>query len=347
MSTRLDSNLTRAVKPAVLIGLAVFLMVGCKKASSPTEISLPATETSLPVTETSLPASATSQPTSTLPEGEVLVPGDSNRSLFFESVVRAYILHIPPGLNASQPVPLVLVFHGIGLDGNEMIRISGFNAQSDLSGFIVVYPDGTGDKKSWNGGHCCGEAAINKVDDVGFVQALIEELSKLVTLDPKRVYATGFSNGAIMVYRLACEASDQIAAIAPVSATQVLQDQQTCQPARPVPLIHFHGTDDRLNPYQGGKTSAGTQFISVETAIQFWVGQNGCPEQAQQTKSGTITHDLYAPCAQNASVELYKIEGGEHAWPGGESVSPQIGEPTIEISATSLMWEFFVAHRLP
>jgi polyhydroxybutyrate depolymerase len=150
-----------------------------------------------------------------------------------------------------------------------------------------------------------------------------------------------------MVYRLACELSGQIAAIGLVSATQAAQDLQTCQPGRPVPVIHFHGTADKLNPYLGGKTSAGTQFISVDEAIQFWVGHNGCPGQAQQEKSGTITHDLYAPCTQSASVELYTIAGGEHAWPGGESVSPQIGEPTTEISATSLMWDFFIGHPIP
>jgi polyhydroxybutyrate depolymerase len=354
MFTGLKRGFTGVVTPVVLIGLMVILLAGCKKAASSAITSLPATATTLPTTATSLPVKTTSlpaiespTPARITPEGEALVPGDSKRSLIFDGLERTYILHIPTGYHASRPVPLVLVFHGIGLDGNEMIRISGFNAQSDLSGFIVVYPDGTGAKKSWNGGHCCGEAAVKKVDDVGFVQALIGELANLVPLDPKRIYASGFSNGAIMVYRLACALSGQIAAIAPVSATPVEQDLQTCQPGRPVPVMHFHGTADKLNPYPGGKTSAGTQFISVDDAIQFWVGHNGCPEQAQQTKSGTITHDRYAPCTQNASVELYSIAGGEHAWPGGESVSPQIGEPTKEISATSLMWEFFVSHALP
>jgi polyhydroxybutyrate depolymerase len=276
-----------------------------------------------------------------------LTPGDNSRSLVYAGVERPYILHIPPGFDNSQPVPLVLAFHGVGLDANEMIRISGFNSQSDASGFIVVYPNGTGATKSWNGGHCCGEAAKNNVDDVGFVRALIGELSTIINIDPNRVYATGFSNGAILTYRLACELADLIAAAGPVSATQVLQDMQACQPERPVALIHFHGTDDEANPYNGGQTLAGFQFIPVDTAIQFWVAFDGCPAQPQTTESGSIRHDIYAPCESGSTVELYSIAGGAHAWPGGEAVNQAMGEPNMEISAASLMWEFFLSHPMP
>jgi polyhydroxybutyrate depolymerase len=276
-----------------------------------------------------------------------LQTGDSTRSLVHAGIERTYILHIPPGYDSTRPMPLVLAFHGIGLSAEEMIRISGLSEQADISGFIVVYPNGTGENKSWNGGHCCGEAAKNYVDDVGFVRALIEELSAFINVAPGRVYATGFSNGAIMVYRLACELSDRIAAIGPVAATQILDDQNACHPARSVPVIHFHGTADRLNPYEGGTTSAGFEFVSVEDAIRFWVEKNACPNPPQRTESGTIQHDVYAPCAQNSAIELYTIVDGEHAWPGGEAVSPQIGEPTMEISASLLMWEFFAAHPMP
>jgi polyhydroxybutyrate depolymerase len=276
-----------------------------------------------------------------------LTPGHTTRSLIYAGIERTYVLHIPPGYDSTRPTPLVLAFHGIGLNAEEIIRISGFSEQADTTGFVVVYPNGTGEKPSWNGGHCCGVAAINNVDDVGFVRALIEELSTFINIEPSRIYATGFSNGAIMVYRLACELSDRIAAIGPVSATQILEDVQACHPARSVPVIHFHGTADRLNPYAGGATQAGFQFISVEDAIQFWVEKNECSDQVQRTEAGSIAHDLYAPCSQNSAVELYTIQDGEHAWPGGEAVSPQVGEPTMEISATSLMWEFFDSHPMP
>lgn len=278
---------------------------------------------------------------------DIVVPGDTTRSIFYEGIERTYILHIPVGYDATQPVPLVLAFHGIGLNAEEMIRISGFSKQADISGFVVVYPNGTGEKQSWNGGHCCGEAARDNVDDVGFVRALIAELSSLINIDPGRIYVTGFSNGAIMAYRLACELSDRIAAIGPVGATQALEDMQACRPGRAVPVIHFHGTNDRLNPYEGGRTPGGVQFTSVDEAIRYWAERDGCPAEAQRTESPTIIHDVYAPCAQSTRVELYTIVNGEHAWPGGEAVSPQIGEPTMEISAAELIWEFFTGHPLP
>jgi polyhydroxybutyrate depolymerase len=267
--------------------------------------------------------------------------------MVFAGIERKYILHIPPGFDNSLPVPLVLAFHGVGLDANEMIRISGFSSESDASGFLVVYPEGTGANKSWNGGHCCGVAARDNVDDVGFVRALIRELSTTLQIDPKRVYATGFSNGAILTYRLACELSDLLAAVGPVSATQVLEDLQACQPERALAVIHFHGTADDPNPYDGGTTPGGFQFVSVDTAIHFWVDFNGCPAEPQRSELGSIRHDIYSPCRSGSTVELYTIAGGKHAWPGGEAVNQVMGEPNMEISATQIMWEFFLSHPMP
>lgn len=280
-------------------------------------------------------------------EGETPVKGDLEYRMTYDGMERSYILHVPPGYDSSQPVALVLAFHGITLDAGEMMRISGFNHQSDEEGFLVAYPNASGSQMSWNGGHCCGEAAKNNVDDVGFVRAVIAEITAAYNIDPKRIYATGFSNGAILVYRLACEMADQIAAIGPVSATQALEDKQACRPSRPVAVIHFHGTADEPNPYNGGVSPGGVQFISVNDAISFWINANGCPAQAQQDVSGSIIHDVYAPCREGSSVELYTVTGGMHAWPGGEAVNQRMGEPTMEISATSLMWEFFNSHPIP
>ena len=274
-------------------------------------------------------------------------PGDQIRVINFAGLERTYVLHIPPGYNPAKPAPLVLAFHGIGLDANEMMRISGLNTQADKSGFIVVYPNGSGATKSWNGGRCCGEAAKNNVDDVGFVRALIDELAGSLNIDQDRVYATGFSNGAILVYRLACELSDRIAAIGPVAATQIRDDQEVCHPSRNISVIHFHGTADRLNPYEGGTTSVGYEFLPVSEAIGFWVNQNACPTPIRSEVTDSIQHDEYVPCIDNSAVELYTIMEGEHAWPGGQAVSVQVGEPTMELSATPLMWEFFKAHSLP
>jgi polyhydroxybutyrate depolymerase len=280
-------------------------------------------------------------------EREQWAPGNHYLSMGFDGEERIYILHIPTGYDPLQPAPLVLAFHGIGLDAGEMARISGLNAEADRSGFIAAYPDGTGNKKSWNGGRCCGEAAREQVDDVSFTSALIDEISRLVAVDANRVYATGFSNGAIFVYRLGCELADRIAAIGPVSATQFLDDQRACSPSRPIPVIHFHGTADRLNPYDGGTMASGLEVVSVEEAAAFWAQNNACSGPPSETRSGSIQHRVYSGCASGSDVELYIIEGGEHAWPGGEAVSAAVGQPNMEISASSLMWAFFAAHPMP
>ena len=351
------ARLSRGTTTRLLLLVPLFLLpMACGRTAVTPQAPAPGAQvtTPAPVQPTTVPpqepastepAGAT-QPASTTPAGS-LAPGDSSRSLVFDGLERTYTLHIPAGYDAAKPTPLVLAFHGLGLDAAEMIRISGLNAQADTSGFIVAYPDGTGDTRSWNGGHCCSDAAISRTDDVGFTGALIEAISTLANIDPARVYATGFSNGAIMVYRLGCELADRIAAIGPVSATQVLNDQQACSPARSMPVIHFHGTADRLNPYNGWTNKVGLRFISVDEAIGFWTQLDGCPADPQTSQTGTIRHDVYTGCAGGASVELYTIQDGEHAWPGGQAVSPQVGEPITEISASPLMWEFFAAHPLP
>jgi polyhydroxybutyrate depolymerase len=273
--------------------------------------------------------------------------GDHLLTLNHDGMERSYILHIPSGYDGTQPVPLVLAFHGISLDAGEMIRISGLNAQADKSGFIAVYPNGSGEVQAWNGGHCCGLAAREQVDDAGFVRALIADIESKVVVDPRRVYATGFSNGAIFTYKLACELADLLAAVGPVSATPVVQDLQACQPSRPVPVMHFHGTADDANPYNGGTANSGIVFTSVATSIQEWVGLNSCPSLPESSTQGSIQHDVYAPCASGSAIELYTINGGKHAWPGGEAVNLAMGEPTMEISASALLWEFFSAHPMP
>ena len=108
------------------------------------------------------------------------------------------------------------------------------------------------------------------------------------------------------------------------------------------------GDADQLNPYNGGYASGGrVNFAPVDDTIQFWVEKNGCPQEAQVDQTGSILHASYTPCAQGSAVELYHIVGGEHAWPGGESVSAEIGAPTTEISATPLIWAFFKDHPMP
>jgi polyhydroxybutyrate depolymerase len=245
----------------------------------------------------------------------------------------------------------VLNFHGGGGDATNQWRVSGFNQLADQEGFIVVYPNGTGrleDKVlTWNGGACCGYAMANNIDDVAFVRALVADLQANYNIDPKRIYATGLSNGGIMSYRLACEASDIFAAIGPVAGTL---NYKRCEPSQPVSVIHFHGTDDTHLPYDGGygpDSVAGVLFASVKESIDFWLAADQCSSMPQTKTFSDIQHDTYT-CTQGTAIELYMIVGGKHAWPGSEGPAwPGGDEPTHTISATELMWEFFASHPKP
>jgi polyhydroxybutyrate depolymerase len=332
----------KSLIPIILLIIFIILSTqGCKRASMEEAVK---TATQLP--GIIQPPITTERPVITQQQ-TMYETGDHASSMLYDGVERTYVVHIPPGVDGSELVPLVLAFHGLGLDAGEMMRISGLNAQSDASGFIVVYPEGTGKITSWNGGHCCGEAAQRNIDDVGFVRALIEELSATLPIDPKHIHATGFSNGSIFTFRLACELADVIASFGPVSATPAELDLQVCAPTRPVPIIYFHGTADDANPYDGGELPSGFYFLPVSTTIQYWVDFNNCLAEPQTTESGSIRHELYSACDAGTTVELYTVEDGKHAWPGGEAVSARMGEPTMEISASYLLWEFFLSNPMP
>jgi polyhydroxybutyrate depolymerase len=259
---------------------------------------------------------------------------------------RSYLVHVPPGYNARRPTPVVLIFHGAGLDAERMVRFCGLNEKADQAGFIAVYPNGCG--RSWNAEICCDFAASNHVDDVGFVRAVLDDLERVLNVDRRRIYATGGSNGAMLCYRLASELSERIAAIAPVAGTM---GSKTCHPSRPVSVIHFHGTNDQWIPYKGGLGTRNVTFYSVEETIQAWVQADGCRRQAQITRypdrghdGTTVTRDTYSGGKNGSEVVLITIEGGGHSWPGREWSPGLLGESTKNISANDLIWEFFSKH---
>jgi len=277
---------------------------------------------------------------------------DSLNTLIHDDIERTYILHVPPSYDDGQAVPLVLDFHGGGGNADTQIKTSGFSELADEKGFIVAYPNGTGKREdkllTWNGGTCCAYAVTNQIDDVGFVRALITEVQSKYNIDPKRIYATGMSNGGIFSYRLACDASDIFAAIAPVAGTQ---NYIRCDPSEPVSVIHFHGTEDGHVGYNGGAgpdSVVDVPFASVKESIDFWINRNQCAQTPQTETFSDIQHDIYSGCTNGTAVELYTIIGGKHAWPGGNGPAWVRGDqPTLTISATEIMWDFFAEHPKP
>ncbi len=274
---------------------------------------------------------------------------DFTNTLTYDGIERTYILHVPGSYNGDKAAPLVLDFHGGGGNANSQMRTSQFNTLADEKEFLVAYPNGTGrleDKLlTWNGGTCCGYAVTNQIDDVGFVRALVAEIRSKYNIDPKRIYATGLSNGGIFSYRLACDASDLFAAIAPVAGTL---NYPRCAPTGPVSVIHFHGTDDTHVGYNGGTgpdSLVDVPFASVKDSIDFWLGVDQCQMQPQSQSFKDIQHDTYSGCADGTAVELYTIIGGKHAWPGSQGPAWSGGDkPTQSISATQFIWDFFATH---
>jgi polyhydroxybutyrate depolymerase len=171
-------------------------------------------------------------------------------TIVVDGTSRSYFVHLPPGYNGHSLSPVVLVLHGATESAEGVEKLSGMSAKADKENFMAVYPTGTGRLPTWNAGNCCGYAQQNQINDVAFFRALLNKIQQEYPVDGRRVFVTGISNGAMMSYRLACELSDKIAAVAPVERAQNVP----CHPVGPVSLIVFHGTGDHLVPFNGGAT---------------------------------------------------------------------------------------------
>lgn len=273
--------------------------------------------------------------------------GSFDRSIQFGGLKRTYRVYLPSSYDGRQPVALVLAFHGRIGTGRSQERLSHLTEVADRRGFILVYPDGIG--RSWNAGHGTGTAARRNVDDIGFVSKLIDDLSQELNINRHRIYATGMSNGAIFVHRLACELSPRIAAIAAIAGTIAPEIAKNCKGGRAVSVMQVHGTADPIVPWEGGFTKGRGHVASVPETIKFWVAHNGCSLTPGITHLGeSIVREAYAHGRQGSEVVLYKIIGGGHTWPGGYQYGPSavIGETNHALNTSEVIWEFFARHPM-
>jgi len=251
-------------------------------------------------------------------------------TLNYDGIDRTYLLHIPPSYDGLSAVPLVVVIHPYNGYAPGFEIETGFSNKADANNFIAVYPEGLGSPRSWNAGYCCGYAVMNNIDDVGFISALIDTLTANYNIDSTRIFATGFSNGSMMAYRLAAELSQKIAAIAGAAGQMMLDE---CNPVRAVPIMHLHSLNDDVVLYEG--SSEGFIYPSVEDVIDIWVEINDC-----ETVPDTIINNAnlmvrkWAALNHNADIFLYTRPTGGHTWPTGT------------VSATDSVWDFFVEHPM-
>jgi polyhydroxybutyrate depolymerase len=286
-------------------------------------------------------------------------PGNtSNASLTTaDGLQRTYILHLPPGLSTTTPVPLLIALHGGGGNGAQFEANSGFDALADQYGFVVVYPDGTSraaqgplsNLETWNGGACCGSASADGVDDVAFISQLIDALTARYSIDATQIFAAGHSNGGILAYRLACELAGKIVAVGVQSAALEID---TCDPSLPVSLLHIHGTADDnilIDGGAGAKSVSGVDFRPAIDSVTAIANADGCASQPQTLpeQNPDLDIDVWTPCQGGTEVEFVKVNGAGHAWMGhaaGAIAQALVGPPYMGYDSSAAIWAFVAAH---
>lgn len=308
---------------------------------------------------------------------------------------RAYDVHVPPGYDCTRPAAVVLALHGGGnnklaaakvtcpsdsIEPTDVDAPGCLNAVADQKGYVVVYPNGTKnpifpnqDLRTFNAGggtngyscvspYACGQM----IDEVAYFNALLDDVGALVNVDPKRVFATGLSNGGAMSHKLACVLSNRIAAVASVAGGNQHAASASCSPPRPVAVLHLHGDTDDCWPYDGGAAGCGATGAMVTipavanpqappSTIGGWVQRNGCGATPATSAlpdlvsgDGTVRRDAYSGCSLGADVELYTVIGGGHFWPGGYTYSTmRTGTKNKDVNASELVLDFFTRHPMP
>ena len=292
---------------------------------------------------------------------ESVVSGNVSFTLQVRGLERRYLAHAPMGYDGARPVPLVIMLHGAGGTGRGAMEETGWAEKADEEGFITAFPDAVPpdptkpaqfltNPQVWNDGSGRGHAGRRDLDDVGFIDRLIDDLCGRFRIDARRIFVTGFSNGASMTFRVGAELSHRVAAIAPVSGHFWLN---TTELSRPVPLIFISGTEDPLNPLEGGEVSlpwGGTEEKPpIRESILKWVKLLDCPPEPNTLydKNG-VKAISYGPGKKGSEVVFYTVEGAGHTWPGGKGLLPEriVGKATDKIKATDVIWEFFKSHAM-
>jgi len=277
---------------------------------------------------------------------------------------RDYTVHVPPGYDGKNSVPVVVMLHGGGGTGKTAATETGWGAKADEVGFLAVFPDAmppdptkrshfSRNPRLWNDGSDRFYSGQNAVDDVGFLNAMLDDVLARFAVDQGRIFLAGFSNGASMSFRAGAELSKRIAAIAPVAGASWLEPLAL---ERPVSMVYITGTADPLNLIEGGApklATGGSDKVRakakppVRDSILKWAKALGCPATPQDTSEANgVRTEIYRPCQDGAEVNYITVEGLGHTWAGGKSLLPEfmVGKRSDKINATNVIWEFFQKH---
>lgn len=294
---------------------------------------------------------------------EELPPQHSRLQINTPGGSRECVIHVPAACGKSRSSPLVIMLHGFGGTALNAAKETSWSAKADEHAFIIAYPEATHpdtsspqnfrrNPQAWNDGSGRFHAATGKIDDVAFIDAMIDQIGRNCAIDHDRIFVTGFSNGASMTFRLGAELSHRVAAIAPVAGTCWIEKPE---PANALSLCYITGTADSLNPIEGGypklafggKEQGGQPKPAVQTYIDGWAKALQCPQKPRLDETSNGVHKrVYGPGRHKAEVLLITVEGLGHHWPGGMSQAPQflVGKPSEKLNATDVIWEFFALH---
>jgi polyhydroxybutyrate depolymerase len=280
-------------------------------------------------------------------------PGTHTLVLQQGGMRRTYLLHIPAAYRAAAPSALVLAFHGGGGHAEHMADDNNYGliGTSDREGFVIAFPNGFskfpgGRFATWNAGGCCGDARDKGVDDVAFARAVVADIQARLHIDPRRVFATGMSNGGMMAHRLACDAPDVFRAVASVAGTDATA---LCQPSQPVSVLHIHARDDDHVLFEGGAgpgafrdASKVMAFRSVAQTMSAWAQREHCSAApARPLERPGAYCEQYPGCAGGVQVQLCVTAQGGHAWPGAPSVRRGKPAASTALDANDVIWDFF------
>lgn len=265
-----------------------------------------------------------------------------------DGIQRNFRQYVPANYDGSRAVPMVINLHGYTSSALQQEIYGDFRPIADTAGFILLHPDGTRDQTNTPFWNSLG-STTETVDDVGFISALIDTMAAEFKIDLNRVYATGMSNGGFMSFKLACELTDRIAAIASVTGSMALNDFNACNPSEPIPVMQIHGTNDSSVLYPGSAT-----VVGIEELLAEWASRNNCDStpvitavpDIDTTDECTAEHWVYSGGDEETNVELFKVFEGGHSWPGADPFFIAFtGVTSQDFSASAEIWNFFRRYR--
>ena len=275
------------------------------------------------------------------------LPGVSYFNMEFEGMKRFYMVFLPESYSKAEKYPLVIYLHSYGWGAQKGMDYTRFNGVADKFGFMIAYPDarynwnsGIGDDPDWG---------TPDNDDVGFINVMLDEINENFNIDERRIYATGYSNGGFMAYKLACQLSHRIAAVASVSGVLSESTLVECDPNRPIPILQIHGTSDGYVSIDGSEG-----WHSVEETLDFWLQENSCTDMEHEvledintSDESTVERFRYSNCGNESTILFYKVINGGHTWPGADRPGYPAGKTNLDFDASFVIWEFFNDYQMP